>query len=144
MTSRRIRDVIRHRSLVTTPPDTSVQTAAQLMAHHRIGSLVVVSGGHLAGIFTERDGLFRVLAEGRDPATTLVHEVMSTRVTTVPSHKELLYGVHLMQENGFRHLPVVDDGVPMGMLSLRDALDFELLDFLRDIEKKESLTEIMA
>lgn len=145
MESRLIRDVIKHRPIVAVTPETSVREASQLMTKHRIGAVVVIGqSGQMTGIFTERDGLCRVLAGSLDPDTTRVEQVMTRDVTTVPPTRELLYALHLMQENSFRHLPVVDDGVPMGMLSLRDALDFELVHFLRDIEKKECLTEIMA
>jgi len=82
-----------------------------------------------------------VLAKGLDPATTALSQVMTSTVTTVGSDKPLLHALHIMQENSFRHLPVVDSGVPRGMLSIRDALDYELVHFLRDIEKKEALTE---
>jgi CBS domain-containing protein len=141
---RKIRDVIKHQTVITLPPQTPVREAAQLMHKHRIGAVVVVEGGRLAGIFTERDGLFRVLAEGRDPDNTPLADVMTSTVTTIGSEKSLLNAMHVMQENSFRHLPVVDSGVPKGMLSIRDALDYELVHFLRDIEKKEALTEIIA
>lgn len=141
MASRKIRDVIKHQTIVTLPPHTRVAEAAVLMAEKRIGAVVVVENGKLAGIFTERDGLFRVLAKGLDPADTPLAEVMTAEVTTIASDKPLLHALHVMQENSFRHLPVVDSGVPKGMLSIRDALDYELVHFLRDIEKKEALTE---
>jgi CBS domain-containing protein len=144
MAPRQIRDVIKHQTVITLPPQTSVREAARLMSKHRIGAIVVVESGKLAGIFTERDGLFRVLAEGLDPENTPLAEVMTASVTTIGSDKPLLNALHIMQENSFRHLPVVDSGVPQGMLSIRDALDYELVHFLRDIEKKEALTEIIA
>ncbi|MBX9634664.1 MAG: CBS domain-containing protein [Magnetospirillum sp.] len=143
MASRLIREVIKHQTVVAMPPQTSVRDAAKEMSKRRIGAVVVVEDGKLAGIFTERDGLFRVLADGLDPETTLLAQVMTTNVTTITPDKSLLNALHLMQENSFRHLPVVDGGAPKGMLSIRDALDFELVHFLRDIEKKEALTEII-
>lgn len=143
MATRLIRDVIKHRAVVTMPPQASVREAAQEMSKLRIGAVVVVDGGKLAGIFTERDGLFRVLADGLDPETTRLDQVMTTSVTTISADKPLLSALHLMQENSFRHLPVVDGGAPKGMLSIRDALDYELVHFLRDMEKKEALTEII-
>jgi len=145
MASRKIREVIKHQTLVTLPPDATVREAAKEMAKRRIGAVIVVTdSGTLAGIFTERDGLFRVLAEGMDPDTTPLSKVMTTNVTTISSDKPLLSALHIMQENSFRHLPVVESGAPKGMLSIRDALDYELVHFLRDIEKKEALTEIIA
>lgn len=143
MATRLIRDVIKHRAVVTMPPQASVRDAAREMSKLRIGAVVVVENGKLAGIFTERDGLFRVLADGLNPDTTLLEQVMTTNVTTISADKPLLSALHLMQENSFRHLPVVDGGMPKGMLSIRDALDYELVHFLRDMEKKEALTEII-
>jgi CBS domain-containing protein len=144
MASRKISEVIKHQTLATLPPDATVRQAAGEMARRRIGAIIVTENGKLAGIFTERDGLFRVLAEGLDPDTTPLSQVMTTNVTTISSDKPLLTALHIMQENSFRHLPVVESGAPRGMLSIRDALDYELVHFLRDIEKKEALTAIIA
>lgn len=141
--SRLIRDVIKHQKVVAMPAATSVAEASRQMAKSRIGAVVVVDEGKLAGIFTERDGLFRVLAEGRDPLSTTLGEVMTTNLTTIAPDRSLLHALHLMHEHGFRHMPVVVEGSPVGMLSIRDALDFELVHFLRDIETKEALTAIM-
>lgn len=141
--SRLVRDVIKHQSVVTLPGAASVAEAARLMAKRRIGAVVVVENGKLAGIFTERDGLFRVLAEGRDPRSTTLAEVMTRNLTIITPDRPLLHALHLMHEHGFRHMPVVADGAPVGMLSIRDALDYELVHFLKDIEKKEALTAIM-
>lgn len=141
--SRLIRDVIKHQKVVAMPAATSVAEASRQMAKSRIGAVVVVEEGKLAGIFTERDGLFRVLAEGRDPLSTTLGEVMTTNLTTIAPDRSLLHALHLMHEHGFRHMPVVVEGSPVGMLSIRDALDFELVHFLKDIEQKEALTAIM-
>lgn len=141
--SRLIRDVIKHQKIVAMPRATSVAEASREMAKRRIGAVVVVEDGKLAGIFTERDGLFRVLAEGRDPLSTTLGEVMTTNLTTISPDRSLLHALHLMHEHGFRHMPVVAEGSPVGMLSIRDALDYELVHFLKDIEKKEALTAIM-
>lgn len=141
--SRLIRDVIKHQKIVAMPQSTSVAEASREMAKCRIGAVVVVDNGKLAGIFTERDGLFRVLAEGRDPLSTSLGEVMTTTLTTIAPERSLLHALHLMHEHGFRHMPVVVEGAPVGMLSIRDALDYELVHFLKDIEKKEALTAIM-
>lgn len=142
--SRLIRDVIKHRTVVAMGKNASVAEASREMAKKRIGAIVVVEDGKLAGIFTERDGLFRVLAEGRDPNTTLLSDVMTSKLMTIGPEKSLLNALHVMHENGFRHLPVVANGEPVGMLSIRDALDYELVHFLEDIEKKEALAAVLA
>lgn len=144
MTSRLIKDVVKHQTVVTLPAHTSVRDAAMEMAQRRIGAVLVVEGGSMVGIFTERDGLFRVLAQGLDPATTPLAEVMTSKVMTITPERPLLQALHIMHENGFRHLPVVQGGVPRGIISIRDALDYELVHFLRDIEKKEALAEVIA
>lgn len=142
--SRLIRDVIKNQPIVSLPPDASVREAAREMARRRIGAVVVVDGsGRLAGIFTERDGLFRVLAEGLDPETTPLERVMSTKLSTIAPDRPLVHALHIMHDHGFRHLPVVRDGQPIGMLSIRDALDHGLVHFARDVEKRETLTEIL-
>lgn len=144
MTSRLIKDVVKHQTVVTLPSDTTVRDAAMEMAQRRIGAVLVVQGGSMVGIFTERDGLFRVLAQGLDPAATTLAEVMTTKVMTIIPERPLLQALHIMHENGFRHLPVVQGGVPCGIISIRDALDYELVHFLKDIEKKEALAEVIA
>lgn len=144
MTSRLIKDVVKHQTVVTLPSHTSVRDAAMEMAQRRIGAVLVVQGGSMVGIFTERDGLFRVLAQGLDPAATTLAEVMTAKVMTIAPDRPLLQALHIMHENGFRHLPVVQGGVPRGIVSIRDALDYELVHFLKDIEKKEALAEVIA
>lgn len=144
MTSRLIKDVVRHQTVVTLPSHTTVRDAASEMARRRIGAILVVENGSMVGIFTERDGLFRVLAQGIDPTVTALAEVMTTKILTITPERPLLHALHIMHENGFRHLPVVQGEVPCGIISIRDALDYELVHFLKDIEKKEALAEVIA
>ena len=143
MSSRLIRDVIKNQSVVALPRTATVRLAAQDMAKRRIGAVVIVDDGTLTGIFTERDGLFRVLADGRDPDTTTLDQVMSSKLSTIAPDRPLLHALHIMHDHGFRHMPVVQGGKPVGMLSIRDALDHELVHFVKEIEKKEALTEII-
>jgi CBS domain-containing protein len=143
MRQRLIKDVIKNQSVITVPATATVRDAAKAMAEKRIGAILVIENGLLAGIFTERDGLFRVLAERLDPDTTPVAQVMTRNIMTIAPDKPLVNALHLMHDNGFRHLPVVVRAVPVGMISVRDALDYELVSLLKDIEKKESLTEIL-
>ncbi|AVM73273.1 CBS domain-containing protein [Magnetospirillum gryphiswaldense] len=143
MSSRLIKDVIKNQSIVALPHTATVREAAQEMAKRRIGAIVIVDDGKLMGIFTERDGLFRVLAEGRDPENTTLDQVMTGKLSTIAPDRPLLHALHIMHDNGFRHMPVVQGGKPVGMLSIRDALDYELVHFVKEIEKKEALTEII-
>lgn len=144
MASRLIKDVVKNQVVVMLTPEITVKAAAEEMARRRIGAILVVENGVMSGIFTERDALFRVLAEGRDPAATTLDQVMTRKVMTITPDRPLLQALHLMHENGFRHLPVVDGGVPKGIISIRDALDYELVHFLKDIEKKEALAEVIG
>jgi CBS domain-containing protein len=90
------------------------------MNDHHIGALPVLDGDRLAGIFTERDVLKRVVAEGRDPATTQVSDVMSTPVTIAAPNAPLTLLRTLMRDAHIRHIPVVDDGRPIAMMSIGD------------------------
>src|SRR5476649_1348955 len=77
MFSHRIRSVMERKKLLTAPPETTVTQAAKLMAKKNVGAVMVVENELLVGIFTERDALFRVIAQGRDTQTTLLADVMT-------------------------------------------------------------------
>ncbi len=140
MAKRLISDVIEGRNLFTTGKDTTVRAACKLMAEKRIGALLVVEKGRMAGIFTERDALNKVLAAGLDPDSTRIADVMVADLQTIRADKPLAYALHLMAEGGFRHVPVVDDdGCPLGMVSARDALGQDIVDLERDIRRREEL-----
>ncbi|MCW3476442.1 CBS domain-containing protein [Limobrevibacterium gyesilva] len=141
MGSRSVRDVIQNQTVLTLKPGTSVRVAARAMARYKVGSVMVVEGKHLVGIFTERDALFRVLAASLDPEATTLAAVMTHDVTTIAADRLVVHALHLMNDNGFRHVPVVEDGVPIGMISIRDALGTELVAFEREVRLKQDLTE---
>jgi len=103
--------------------DQTVLDAARLMNEHRIGALVVTRGGKLVGIFTERDILCRIVAAQRDPARTLVREVMTSPVAccTPQTRREECRAV--MRSRRLRHLPVVDGDRLVGMVSIGDVLE---------------------
>jgi CBS domain-containing protein len=117
--------------------------AAGLMKRSRVGAIMVVQRGRLTGIFTERDALFRVLAERRDPHTTRLADVMTCDPQTIGPDKPLGHALHMMYEGGFRHLPVVENGAPLGIVSARDALGPELLEFETELVKREHIREIL-
>jgi CBS domain-containing protein len=93
------------------------------MKAHNVGALLVVEGVRLIGIFTERDALFRVVATGLDPVTTPLDAVMTRDPQTIHPDEPFVHALRLMHEGRFRHLPVVEDERPLGMVSVRDALD---------------------
>jgi CBS domain-containing protein len=141
---RPIRAVIEDQKCVTVAPDLTVVEAARLMREHRIGALLVVEEDRLAGIFTERDALFRVVAEGRDPAATRVSDVMTVNPRTITPDRPFGHALHLMHEGEFRHVPVVENGRPLGMVSARDALGPDLREFVRDLDTRSHIGEILG
>jgi CBS domain-containing protein len=100
-------------------PDVSVLDAVNEMNRHRVGAVVVLSGGAIAGIFTERDVLLRVLGV-RDPRATLVSEVMTREVITVTPAATVEEVAAIFTEKRCRHLPVVDQGRLAGLISIGD------------------------
>jgi len=137
-----IRSVIEPRKLVVAAPQTSVAEASRLMKEGKVGAVLVVEEGRLVGIFTERDALFRVMACGLDPAATPLSEVMTPGPTTVAPDETFGYALLLMYENGFRHVPVVEHGRPMGMVSARHALDPDLEEFAAEAERRKHIRRL--
>lgn len=109
------------RKVITIAPDATVKEAARLMSDHHIGAVMVVKGeGEIAGIFSERDVMRRVVAECRDAAKTRVREVMTTSVACCTTKTTLDEVRALMREKKIRHMPVVEDGKLVGIISLGD------------------------
>jgi len=101
-------------------PEAMVSECVKLMAGREIGSLVVMQGGAILGIFTERDALKRVLAAGLDPARTRVDAVMTRNPVCIPLSTSVGEAMRLITEKRFRHLPVVEDGKLLGLVSSGD------------------------
>lgn len=144
MTHRTIRTIIGQQEVIAAPATTTVIAAARLMRENQVGAVMVVEDGKLAGVFTERDALFRVIAEGRDVARTQLADVMTRNPQTVHPDKPFADALHLMYEGGFRHVPVVEDGRPIGMISARDALGPELEDFIYELLRRNQAEDILA
>lgn len=145
MPSRALRQLIRGQRLATVAPETPIRLAIRLMKERNTGSVLVVhSDGRLGGIFTERDALNRVLAAGVDPDTTPIGDVMTENPATIDPDRPIVFALHQMHDGGFRHLPVVENGKPVGIISIRDALGLELASFEDDVARKEELTEVLA
>jgi len=106
----------------------SVLTAASLMNERGIGGLVVLDGDRVAGMFTERDILRRVVAMRRDPATTLLRDVMTTPVAFCRRETTLAECRGVMTEKRIRHLPVVDDKGVCGIVTIGDLMAHEVTD----------------
>lgn len=101
-------------------PESTVLDAVQLMNVHRVGSVIVLDHNKLVGIFTERDVLRRIVAERVDPAKALVRDVMTSDLVTVGSDTEVQQAMALISERKLRHLPVVDHGELVGLVSAGD------------------------
>ena len=139
MLSLRVRDVMERKALITAPPDATVAKAAELMARRKVGAVLVLEHDALVGIFTERDVVFRVIAQGRDARATRLSEVMTNRPQTVDPEKSFGYALLLMHENGFRHLPVVEDDKLLGIVSARNALDPDLEEFVAESQRRKQI-----
>jgi CBS domain-containing protein len=109
-------------SVTSIAPDATVKEAARLMNKARVGALVVLDGDTLVGIFTERDVLTRVVAAERDPVGTLVKDVMTTPVHSCRPSTALIDCKRMMSERRFRHLPIVERGKVVGMISSGDIM----------------------
>jgi len=143
MPQRSIQKVIAGRQVVTASQEMTVTEAAQVMSKAKIGAILVVEKGALVGIFTERDALTRVLAKGLDPTVTSLAQVMTAKPMTVSPALPLGHALHMMYDGGFRHVPVVDKGRPIGVVSARDALGDEQCNFERELLQREDINEIL-
>src|SRR5512133_691453 len=132
-----IRSVMERKKFITAAPDKTVSQAARLMASRDAGAVLVVEGDQLIGIFTERDVVFRVIAVGLDPKTTLLRDVMTANPKTLSPTQSYGHALVIMQENGFRHVPVVDEGQAIGIVSSRNAMDPDLEEFIADQRRRE-------
>ena len=111
----------------STTPGATVLQATQKMNQYKLGALIVMQGNDVAGIFTERDVLRRVVAEQKDPATTTIAEVMTTSVHCVRPETDLDEVSSIMQQRKIRHVPVCDaNGRLHGMISLGDVNAFNV------------------
>lgn len=118
----RVADILRHKGTEVhgIARDATVYDAVVRMVGANVGSLLVVEGGEVVGIFTERDYFRRVALPERQPREIAVSDVMSAPVVSVTSEWTLDACSRLMTEERFRHLPVIDDGVLVGIVSIGD------------------------
>lgn len=141
MFSQSVRAIMDPRKLILVPGSMTVREAARLMKTKHYGAVLVTEGEELLGIFTERDAVFRVIAAGRDPEATHLEEVMTKEPKTIAPDKTFGHAMLLMHEGGFRHVPVVDEGKLVGMVSSRNALDPDLEEFVFEERRRKHLIE---
>ena len=141
MFSTPVRNLIEPQKLLVASSASTVREATELMSSRGVGAVLVVDHEELLGIFTERDVVFRVVARGLDPDTTRLSTVMTPGPKTIAPDKSFGVAMAVMHENGFRHLPVVEKGVPIGVVSSRSALDPELEEFVSEERRRKRLLE---
>ena len=132
----RICDLIKNQETYQAEMGHTVLETVRAMVELNIGAVPVVHNGRLVGIFSERDLMKRVVAEGRDPRSTCLAEVMTDNPLTVGMNEELETCIALMRQHSFRHLPVCHEGQLVGIISLRDLL-------LHDLNEKDDEVRMM-
>jgi IMP dehydrogenase len=125
------------RGIVSVRPEQSVLEAIKVLASEDIGAAVVMTGGRIGGIFSERDYTRKVVLKGRSSDTTRVEEIMTPQVVVVSPRTKTRECMALMTEKNIRHLPVVEDGRVVGMVSIRDIVGDIIADQDFTIEQLE-------
>jgi len=124
---RKMSDVVKNQVPVTLPPDATVRDACQCMRDRRVGAVLVTEADQrLLGIFTGRDAVHRVLAEGMSAARTKLAAVMTRDPDTMPPGKSAIEALRLMEYGRYRHVPIVNDGKVVGIVSRFDFSGIEL------------------
>lgn len=119
----------------TIGPDAPVIEALQLMADKGIGAVLVTAGGAVRGILSERDYARKVVLHGRSSADTPVHDIMSVEVVHVGSGDSVDFCMQLVTEKRIRHLPVIDDGDIVGMISIGDLVKAVIEDQQHELDQ---------
>jgi CBS domain-containing protein len=117
---RKIKDVMQDREVAELPPTSSVQRAARLMLRTKQCATLVVCRGELEGIVTEQDIVRRVIAMDLNPASTTLAQIMTKRPDTISPDDLAIRGLRMMEDGGYRHLPVVRGGRILGIVSRSD------------------------
>jgi len=133
-----LRELVKDRKLYSVDASRTVLEAARYMMEHNVGAVPVLRDGDLAGIFSERDIMNRVVAVGRTPGTTAVSEVMTANPRAVDAEESIEECLFIMREFGFRHLPIVDGKELKGLVSLRDVLMHQAAEIERQARKAAS------
>jgi CBS domain-containing protein len=132
----RVCDLIQNQELYRAEPGHTVLQTVQVMVERNIGAVPVLHDGKLVGIFSERDLMKRVVAEGRDARSTRLAEVMTVDPLSVGVEESLESCMTLMRRHGFRHLPVCHNDALVGIVSLRDIL-------LQNLDEKSDEVRMM-
>ena len=119
-------------------PETIVFEALQLLADYEVGALMVMEGGALVGVFSERDYTRKIALQGRNSRATPVADIMTRQVLTVTPGTTTREAMVLMSQRKVRHLPVLEGHTVLGMISIRDILDDIIEDQDSTIEQLET------
>ena len=125
------------RPVIQVSPEQSVLDAIKVLASENIGAAIVMAGDRLAGIFSERDYTRKVILKGRSSDSTRVEEIMTANVVVVSPRTKTRDCMALMTDKNIRHLPVVDEGRVIGMVSIRDIVSDIIADQDFTIEQLE-------
>ena len=140
MTNRIMIEIIRRQDPATLPDTATVQEACRIMRDRRIGAILVTDqDGRLLGLFTGRDVIGRVVAEALDPTTTPLGTVMTSKPDTIGPQAHAIDALRLMQDGGYRHLPVLDGMRVVGIVS---RADFQGLERAR-LDEETGIWEIL-
>lgn len=138
MLSEEIQGLLDPDELVTVGSGASVFEVAGLMMRHGVSAVIVVDAGLLSGIFTVRDAVLRVVAQGLDSRAVPIGDVMTPGPLTIGPRATFGRALVVMRQHGFRQLPVVDQGKLVGIISIREALDPELEDFICEQRRRQA------
>lgn len=133
-----IPDVVHNQDITVLPPSASVRIAVRAMAGKGIGAVLVVDGETLKGIFTERDLAIRVVASGCDPDKTPLAEVMTVNPDVLAPDASAAEALDMMQSRNYRHLPVLDQGRLVGIVSIRDLFAVVKDQLEQDVKEREA------
>jgi CBS domain-containing protein len=125
---KKIRDIMRYGFLFTVQRNATVSEAVRVMATHNVGIVTVLDGDRLAGVFSERDVVRRVVNAGLDPARTSVGDVMTADLVVADADEDYQSAMRKMDQANIRHLLVVSEGRILSMISIRDLLRIEIQD----------------
>ena len=126
------------KSIYAVTPQTSVLDALQVMMDKNISALLVMEGPELRGIFTERDYARKIILQGKASKETSIQEVMTTKLETVKLNASIEHCMKIMTERHIRHLPIVEDGIVAGMISIGDIVKFVIEDQKQTIEQLQT------
>ncbi len=138
MSLRIVPDIVLKPILYSLEPTATVRKAAKTMAERSIGAIVVIENGVMIGIFSERDLLTRVVAKGLDPDTAVLQNVMTKDVETVTPNSTCDDAIAKMKKTHCRHLPIVDKGRVLGMVSVRDLYEAINQSLEEEVKEKEA------